>query len=56
MQILVTQCEEDYVALNSYLNDSEQAGLRKDARINVWFRPKVDLSPPPMNEAEVRSC
>ncbi|KIK34846.1 hypothetical protein CY34DRAFT_812613, partial [Suillus luteus UH-Slu-Lm8-n1] len=51
LKILVTQYEEDYVALNSYLNYSEQAGLRKDARINVWFRPKVDLSPPPMNEA-----
>ncbi|KAG2141629.1 P-loop containing nucleoside triphosphate hydrolase protein [Suillus cothurnatus] len=55
LKILVTQCEEDYAALNNYLNDSEQAGLRKGARINIWFRPKVDLSPPPMNEAELKA-
>ncbi|KAG2138085.1 uncharacterized protein EDB93DRAFT_1106448 [Suillus bovinus] len=54
LKILVTQCEEDYTALNNYLNDSEQAGLRKGARINIWFRPKVGLSPPPMNEAELK--
>ncbi|KAG1833286.1 P-loop containing nucleoside triphosphate hydrolase protein [Suillus subluteus] len=55
LKILVTQCEEDYATLNNYLNDGEQAGLRKGARINTWFRPKVDLSPPPMNEAELKA-
>ncbi|KAG2359387.1 P-loop containing nucleoside triphosphate hydrolase protein, partial [Suillus spraguei] len=55
LKILVTQCEEDYTALNNYLNDSGQAGLRKDARINIWFRPKIDLSPPPMSEAELKA-
>lgn len=52
---LVAQCEEDYELLNRCLNDSNEAGLRKDARINTWFRPKVDHIGPPMNEEEVRS-
>ena len=52
---LVAQCEEDYELLNRCLNDSNEAGLRKDARINTWFRPKVDHIGPPMNDEEVCS-
>ncbi|KAF8437175.1 hypothetical protein L210DRAFT_2358298 [Boletus edulis BED1] len=32
-----------------------QSGLRKDARINTWFRPKVELNGPPMDEEELKS-
>ena len=51
----VAQCEEDYELLNRCLNDSNEAGLRKDARINTWFRPKIDHIGPPMDDQEVRS-
>ncbi|KAJ8594009.1 hypothetical protein M405DRAFT_543679 [Rhizopogon salebrosus TDB-379] len=55
LKILVTQCEEDYNALNGYLNDDNEAGLRRGARINIWFRPKEQhIAPPPMNEAELK--
>ncbi|KAG6373746.1 hypothetical protein JVT61DRAFT_5888 [Boletus reticuloceps] len=55
LKTLVAQCEEDYELLNRCLNDSNEAGLRKDARINTWFRPKVELSGPPMNDEELKS-
>ena len=52
---IVAQCEEDYELLNRCLNDSSEAGLRKEARINTWFRPKGDHVQPPMSDEEVRS-
>ena len=51
----VTQCEEDYELLNHCLNDSNDSVLKKDGKINIWFRPKVDHSGPPMDDEEVCS-
>ncbi|KAG8218951.1 hypothetical protein J3R82DRAFT_4662 [Butyriboletus roseoflavus] len=55
LKTLVAQCEEDYELLNRCLNDSNEAGLRKDARINTWFRPKVDHLGPPMSDEELKA-
>ncbi|KAH7887410.1 hypothetical protein F5I97DRAFT_1925860 [Phlebopus sp. FC_14] len=57
LKMLVAQCEEDYELLNRCLNDSNEAGLKKDARINTWFRPKVEhtIAGPPMSEEELTS-
>ncbi|EIW76265.1 P-loop containing nucleoside triphosphate hydrolase protein [Coniophora puteana RWD-64-598 SS2] len=53
LKTFVCQCEEDYQTLNHYLNDSSEAGLRPNARINVWFRPKRNLVPPPLTPEEL---
>ncbi|KAF9236197.1 P-loop containing nucleoside triphosphate hydrolase protein [Melanogaster broomeanus] len=57
LKTLVAQCEEDYELLNNCLNDSNEAGLRKDARINTWYRPKLEhtVARPPMTEEELKS-
>ncbi|KAF9226823.1 P-loop containing nucleoside triphosphate hydrolase protein [Gyrodon lividus] len=57
LKTLVAQCEEDYELLNRSLNDSNEAGLRKDARINTWYRPKLEhtVAAPPMTEEELKS-
>ncbi|KIJ69821.1 hypothetical protein HYDPIDRAFT_78852 [Hydnomerulius pinastri MD-312] len=57
LKTLVAQCEEDYELLNKCLNDSNEAGLRRDARINTWFRPKLEhtVTAPPMTEEEMKS-
>ncbi|KIK95336.1 hypothetical protein PAXRUDRAFT_25548 [Paxillus rubicundulus Ve08.2h10] len=57
LKMLVAQCEEDYELLNRCLNDSDEAGLRKGARINTWFRPKLEhtVIGPPMTEEELKS-
>ena len=54
-ETFVAQCEEDYELLNRCLNDSNDAGLKIQGKINTWFRPKVDHLGPPMNEEEVCS-
>ena len=55
MQTIVAQCEEDYALLNRCLNDTGEAGLRKDGKVNTWFRPKLEntLLSPPMSPQEV---
>ncbi|KAH7912946.1 hypothetical protein BJ138DRAFT_1147123 [Hygrophoropsis aurantiaca] len=55
LKVLVTQCEEDYKTLNHYLNDTNKAGLRPGARINTWYRPKLEhtVGPPPMSTEEM---
>lgn len=54
MQTIVAQCEEDYALLNRCLNDTGEAGLRKDGKVNTWFRPKLEnTSSPPMSPQEV---
>ncbi|KAG9317772.1 hypothetical protein JVU11DRAFT_1992 [Chiua virens] len=56
LKTFVAQCEEDYELLNRCLNDSNEAGLRKDAtKINTWFRPKVEHLGPPMNDEELKA-
>ncbi|KAH7926802.1 P-loop containing nucleoside triphosphate hydrolase protein [Leucogyrophana mollusca] len=57
LKMLVTQCEEDYRTLNHYLNDTDKAGLRKGARINTWYRPKIDstIGGPPMSAEEMQT-
>lgn len=54
LKTLVAQCEEDYELLNRCLNDSAEAGLRRDAKVNTWYRPKTERSlmgaPAPLEE------
>ncbi|KAL4076371.1 hypothetical protein J3A83DRAFT_2194372 [Scleroderma citrinum] len=57
LRTIVAQCEEDYELLNRCLNDTGEAGLRKDGKVNTWFRPKLEdtLSSPPMSPEELKA-
>ncbi|KAI6127379.1 hypothetical protein EDD16DRAFT_283257 [Pisolithus croceorrhizus] len=56
LKTFVAQCEEDYQLLNHCFNDSAEAGLRKDGRVNTWYRPKLEhtLVRPPMSMEELQ--
>ncbi|KAJ7095537.1 hypothetical protein C8R44DRAFT_813419 [Mycena epipterygia] len=53
LQMFVCQCKEDYDTLNNNINDNQALGRK--VRIPTWCRPghEQDLTPPPMEPAEL---